>query len=92
MNINMTKEKSLVTEEAFAAYMQDLYRDTAYVISALKQQDPDSWLYQSYIESLSEYMMKLGACADLLTDLEVDIPLSYDQQKNIQQWREEYLS
>lgn len=92
MNINMTAEKTMVAEEAFNEYMKDLYRNAAYAARELEQRDSDSWLYASYIESLSEYMMKLGACADLLDDLEIDNPLSYDQQKNMQQWREEYLS
>lgn len=92
MAINMTKEKSLVAEEAFNEYMKDLYRNAAYAVRELEQRDPDSWLYASYTESLSEYMMKLGACIDLLDDLEVDDPLSYNQRKDIQQWRKEYLS
>lgn len=92
MNINMTTEKTLVAEEAFNEYMKDLYRNAAYAARELEQRDSDSWLYASYIESLSEYMMKLGACADLLDDLEIDNPLSYDQQKDIRQWHKEYLS
>ena len=92
MGINMTREKSLVAEEAFAEYMRDLYRNAAYAVSELEKRDPESWLYESYIEALSEYMMKLGACADLLDDLEVDHPLSFSQRKDIQQWHKEYLS
>lgn len=88
----MTKEKSLVAEEAFNEYIKDLYRNAAYAVRELEQRDPGSWLYASYTEALSEYMMKLGACIDLLDDLGVDDPLSYDQRKDIQQWRKEYLS
>lgn len=92
MTINMTAEKTMVAEEAFNEYMKDLYRNAAYAARELEKRDPESWLYESYIEALSEYMMKLGACVDLLDDLGVDSPLSFSQRRDIQQWCKEYLS